>query len=68
MMKKILEVIGAVFLACVDGKKNTDFKSCTTRIKSPSLVFSNEGYLFYSVILSPTSNTFPVQFCSFSTN
>lgn len=36
--------------------------------KNPSLVFSNEGFLFYSVILSPASNTFPVQFCSFSTN
>ena len=36
--------------------------------KNPSLFFSNEGFLFYSVILSPASNTFPVQFCSFSTN
>ncbi|MGR5879581.1 hypothetical protein ACT7DO_13145 [Bacillus pacificus] len=90
MMKKLLEVVGAVFLAFVDGKKvamelnetpeqplpkkkriiktSTTFTSCSTHVKNPSLVFSNEGFLFYSVILSPASNTFPVQFCSFSTN
>ena len=88
-MKKLLEVVGAVFLAFVDGKKVAMelnetpeqplpkeknhqnkynlYKLFYTR-KNPSLVFSNEGFLFYSVILSPASNTFPVQFCSFSTN
>ena len=85
--EKLLEVVGAVLLAFVDGKvamelnetpeqplpkeKNHQNKynlyKLSTR-KNPSLVFSNEGFLFYSVILSPASNTFPVQFCSFSTN
>lgn len=88
-MKKLLEVVGAVFLAFVDGKKvamelnetpeqpRTKREESPKQIqalklsytrKNPSLFFSNEGFLFYSVILSPASNTFPVQFCSFSTN
>ena len=46
-------------------KTNTSIKSCPTLRKNPSLFFSNEGFLFYSVILSPASNTFLYNFVAF---
>ena len=40
-------------------------KAVPTHIKTLHFSFSNEGFLFYSVILSPASNTFLYNFVAF---